>query len=140
MSFEPKIVAFLCNWCSYRGADLAGIARMKSPPNVRPIRVMCSGRVEPGFVMKAFEAGADGVLILGCHPGDCHYMEGNYQTMRRIALLKNMLSQLGVEDERLRLEWVSASEGRRFVSITNEMTEQVRKLGPFSHRNGGSNG
>jgi len=140
MSFEPKIVAFLCNWCSYRGADLAGTSRMKSPPNVRPIRVMCSGRVEPSFIMKAFEAGADGVLILGCHPGDCHYMEGNYQTMRRIALLKNMLSQLGVEDERLRLEWVSASEGGRFVSITNEMTEQVRNLGPFSHRNGGSNG
>ncbi len=140
MSFEPKIVAFLCNWCSYRGADLAGTSRMKSPPNVRPIRVMCSGRVEPSFIMKAFEAGADGVLVLGCHPGDCHYMEGNYQTMRRIALLKNMLSQLGVEDERLRLEWVSASEGGRFVSITNEMTEQVRNLGPFSHRNGGSNG
>ena len=140
MSFEPKIVAFLCNWCSYRGADLAGTSRMKSPPNVRPIRVMCSGRVEPTFIMKAFEAGADGVLVLGCHPGDCHYMEGNYQTMRRIALLKNMLSQLGVEDERLRLEWVSASEGGRFVSITNEMTEQVRNLGPFSHRNGGSNG
>ena len=140
MSFEPKIVAFLCNWCSYRGADLAGISRMKSAPNVRPIRVMCSGRVEPSFIMKAFEAGADGVLILGCHPGDCHYMEGNYKTIRRIALLKNMLSQLGVEDERLRLEWVSASEGGRFVSITNEMTEQVRNLGPFSHRNGGSDG
>jgi len=101
---------------------------------------MCSGRVEPDFILKAFEAGADGVLILGCHPGDCHYAEGNYKTIRRIALLKNMLSQLGIEDERLRLEWVSASEAGRFVSITNEMTEQVKKLGPFSHRNGGSNG
>jgi len=140
MSFEPKIVAFLCNWCSYRGADLAGTARMKSAPNVRPIRVMCSGRVEPVFVLKAFEAGADGVLVLGCHPGDCHYSEGNYKTIRRIALLKNLLSQLGIEDERLRLEWVSASEGGRFVSITYEMTEQVRKLGPFPRRNGGSNG
>lgn len=136
MSFEPKIVAFLCNWCAYRGADLAGTSRMKCAPNVRPIRVMCSGRVEPDFVLKAFEAGADGVLILGCHPGDCHYLEGNYKTMRRIALLKNMLSQLGIEDERLRLEWVSASEGGRFASITNEMTGQIRKLGPFSHRNG----
>ena len=140
MSFEPKIVAFLCNWCSYRGADLAGTSRMKSAPNVRPIRVMCTGRVEPSFILKAFEAGADGVLILGCHAGDCHYGEGNYKTIRRIALLKNMLSQLGIEDERLRLEWVSASEGRRFVEVADEMTEQVRKLGPFSHRNGGSNG
>ena len=92
-SFEPKIVAFLCNWCSYRGADLAGTSRMKSAPNVRPIRVMCSGRVEPDFILKAFEAGADGVLVLGCHPGDCHYSEGNYKTVRRIALLKKLLSQ-----------------------------------------------
>ena len=140
MSFEPKIVAFLCNWCSYRGADLAGTSRMKCVPNVRPIRVMCSGRVEPTFVLKAFELGADGVLVLGCHPGDCHYTEGNYKTIRRIALLKKMLPQLGIEDERLRLEWVSASEGGRFVAITDEMTEQIRMLGPFSHRNGGGNG
>ncbi|MFB0559211.1 MAG: hydrogenase iron-sulfur subunit [Dehalococcoidales bacterium] len=140
MSFEPKIVAFLCNWCSYRGADLAGTSRMKCSPNVRPIRVMCSGRVEPTFILKAFEAGADGVLVLGCHPGDCHYAEGNYKAIRRIALLKNMLSQLGIEDGRLRLEWVSASEGGRFVAITDEMTEQVRKLGPFPRRNGGNNG
>ena len=139
MSFEPKIAAFLCNWCSYRGADLAGTSRMKCAPNVRPIRVMCSGRVEPAFILKAFEAGADGVLVLGCHPGDCHYAEGNYKAIRRIALLKNMLSQLGIEDERLRLEWVSASEGGHFVAITDEMTEQVRKLGPFPNRNGGNN-
>ena len=139
MSFEPKIVAFLCNWCSYRGADLAGTSRMKSAPNVRPIRVNCSGRVEPDFILKAYESGADGVLVLGCHPGDCHYVEGNYKTIRRIALLKKLLSQLGIEDERLRLEWVSASEGERFVSIANEMTEQIKKLGPFSLRNGGSN-
>ena len=140
MSFEPKIVAFLCNWCSYSGADLAGTSRLKSAPNVRPIRVMCSGRVEPAFVLKAFEAGADGVLVLGCHPGDCHYSEGNYKAIRRIALLKNLLSQLGIEGGRLRLEWVSASEAGRFVSVANEMTEQVRKLGPFPRRNGGSNG
>ena len=140
MSFEPKIAAFLCNWCSYRGADLAGISRMKCAPNVRPIRVMCSGRVEPGFILKAFQAGADGVLVLGCHPGDCHYAEGNYKTIRRIALLKNMLSQLGIENERVRLEWVSASEGERFVSVVDEMTEQVRRLGPFPGRNGDDNG
>jgi F420-non-reducing hydrogenase iron-sulfur subunit len=140
MSFEPKIVAFLCNWCSYRGADLAGTSRIKSAPNVRPIRVMCSGRVEPDFILKALQAGADGVLVLGCHPGDCHYLEGNYKTVRRMALLKNMLSQLGIEDERVRLEWVSASESGRFASITGEMTEQVRQLGPLTRRNGGSNG
>ena len=140
MSFEPKIIAFLCNWCSYRGADLAGTSRMKCAPNVRAIRLMCSGRVEPSFILKAFEAGADGVMILGCHPGDCHYLEGNYKTVRRVALLKKMLPQLGIEDERLRLEWVSASESGRFVAITDEMTEQVRKLGPFSRRNGGNNG
>jgi F420-non-reducing hydrogenase iron-sulfur subunit len=101
---------------------------------------MCSGRVEPDFILKAFEAGADGVLVLGCHPGDCHYSEGNYKTIRRMTLLKKMLPQLGIENERVRLEWVSASEGERFVTITKEMTEQVRKLGPFSRRKGGSNG
>ena len=139
-NFEPKIVAFLCNWCSYRGADLAGTSRMKCAPNVRPIRVMCSGRVEPDFVLKAFNSGADGVLVLGCHPGDCHYAEGNYKTIRRMALLKKMMPQMGIENERLRLEWVSASEGARYVTVVNEMTEQVRKLGPFRGRNGGSNG
>ena len=131
MSFEPKIVAFLCNWCSYRGADLAGTSRMKSAPNVRPIRVMCSGRVEPALILKAFTAGADGVLVLGCHPGDCHYTEGNYKAARRIPLLKKMLEQFGIEDERVRLDWVSASEGANFVSITNDITAKVRELGPF---------
>ena len=131
MSFEPKIVAFLCNWCAYRGADLAGTSRMKSAPNVRPIRVMCTGRVEPTLILKAFAAGADGVLVLGCHPGDCHYTEGNYKTARRIPLLKKMLEQLGIEDERLRLGWVSASEGANFVSIVNDITAKVRELGPF---------
>jgi len=131
MSFEPKIVAFLCNWCSYRGADLAGTSRMKCTPNVRPIRVMCSGRVEPALVLKAFTAGADGVLVLGCHPGDCHYTEGNYKAARRIPLLKKMLGQFGIEDERVRLDWVSASEGAKFVSIVNDITAKVRELGPF---------
>ena len=131
MSFEPKIVAFLCNWCSYRGADLAGTSRMKCTPNVRPIRVMCSGRVEPALILKAFTAGADGVLVLGCHPGDCHYTEGNYKAARRIPLLKKMLEQFGIEDGRVRLAWVSASEGDSFVSIVNDITAKVRELGPF---------
>jgi F420-non-reducing hydrogenase iron-sulfur subunit len=129
--FEPKIVGFCCNWCSYRGADLAGTARTKCSPNVRIVRVMCSGRVEPSFILKALELGADGVLVLGCHPGDCHYSEGNYKTARRMQLLKKMLNQMGIEEERVRLDWVSASEGDRFVSIVNDMTEKVRALGPF---------
>jgi F420-non-reducing hydrogenase iron-sulfur subunit len=135
MSFEPKIVGFMCNWCAYRGADLAGTSRMKSAPNVRTVRVMCSGRVDPQLVEKAFQLGADGVLILGCHPGDCHYSEGNYKAARRISLLKKMMAQFGIEDERIRLDWVSASEGDRFKKIVNEMTEQIRVLGPLS-RNG----
>jgi len=140
MSFEPKIVGILCNWCSYAGADLAGISRKKYTPNVRVVRGMCSGRVDPTFVLKAFETGADGVLICGCHPGECHYVEGNYKAARRIPLLKKMLSQLGIEDERVRLEWVSASEGDRFAAIVDEMTEQVRRLGPLSRNSGGENG
>lgn len=135
MSFEPKIAGFMCNWCAYRGADLAGTSRMKSAPNVRTVRVMCSGRVDPQLVEKAFQLGADGVLILGCHPGDCHYSEGNYKAARRISLLKKMMAQFGIEDERIRLDWVSASEGDRFKKIVNEMTEQIRVLGPLS-RNG----
>ena len=129
--FEPKIVAFLCNWCSYRGADLAGTSRMKCAANVRAIRVMCSGRVEPAFVLRAFELGADGVLVLGCHPGDCHYAEGNYKALRRMMLLKRTLKQLGIEEDRFQLNWVSASEGDRFSHTVNEMTEKVRALGPF---------
>jgi len=134
MSWEPKIVGFLCNWCSYRGADLAGTARIKYAPNVRIIRVMCSARVEPAFILKAFQSGADGVLVLGCHPGDCHYMEGNYKTMRRLPLLKKLLAQLGIEEERLHLDWVSASEGARFASVVNDITEKVRALGPLSRK------
>jgi len=140
MSFEPKILGILCNWCSYAGADLAGISRKKYAPNVRIVRVMCSGRVEPVFILKAFAKGADGVLVLGCHPGDCHYAEGNYKALRRIPMLKKLLSQMGIEDERLRMEWVSASEGDRFAAIVDEMTEQVRKLGPFPRNGGSENG
>ncbi len=132
MSFEPKIVGFLCNWCSYTGADLAGTSRLKYAPNVRTIRVMCSGRVDPTFILKAFAEGADGVLVAGCHLGDCHYMTGNYKTMRRVPLLKKVMEQFGLEPERLRLEWVSASEGERFKEVVDEMTETIRKLGPLS--------
>jgi F420-non-reducing hydrogenase iron-sulfur subunit len=130
MAFEPKIVGFLCNWCSYTGADLAGTSRIKYLPNVRVIRVMCSARVDPSFVIRAFRQGADGVLLCGCHPGDCHYSEGNYKTMRRFPLLKRLLAGYGIEPERVRLEWVSASEGQRFAEVVNDMTTQVRALGP----------
>ena len=134
--FEPKIVAFLCNWCSYRGADLAGTSRIKCAANVRAIRVMCSGRVEPAFVLRAFELGADGVLVLGCHPGDCHYAEGNYKALRRMELLRRTLIQLGVEEDRFRLDWVSASEGDKFSHIVNDITEKIRALGPYNAREG----
>lgn len=130
MSFKPKIVSFLCNWCSYTGADLAGTSRMEYLPNIRIIRIMCSGRVEPTFVMKAFREGADGVLICGCHPGDCHYHEGNYKCLRRYHLLQKYLQQMGVNKNRLRLEWISASEGKQFAELANDMTEQISKLGP----------
>jgi F420-non-reducing hydrogenase iron-sulfur subunit len=131
MSFEPKLVGFLCNWCSYTGADLAGTARMKYPPNLRVIRVMCSGRVDPSFVLEALARGADGVLVLGCHPGDCHYTEGNYKCQRRLPLTQKLAGQMGVDPRRIRLEWVSASEGARFTQVVTEFTEQVRALGPL---------
>ena len=129
--FEPKIVGFLCRWCSYQGADLAGTSRINYPPNIIPIKVMCSGRVDPMFVLKALRDGADGVIIMGCHPGDCHYQEGNYNALRRFILLKRMLDQLGIEDGRVRLEWVSAAEGERFGQVVTEMVETVRALGPL---------
>jgi F420-non-reducing hydrogenase iron-sulfur subunit len=130
-NFEPHIIAFMCNWCSYTGADLAGVSRLKSPPNIRVIRVMCSGRVDPSFVLRAFQLGADGVLIAGCHPGDCHYQEGNFKALRRTVLLRKMLHQFGVEPERLRLEWISASEAERVRDVTTQFTEQIRQLGPL---------
>ena len=131
MSFEPKIVGFLCNWCSYTGADLAGTSRIPYPANIRIVRVMCSARVEPSFVLRALAKGADGVLICGCHPGDCHYSEGNYKAMRRYPLLKQVLEAYGVPGDRVRQEWVSASEGQRFADIVTDMTEKVRALGPL---------
>jgi F420-non-reducing hydrogenase iron-sulfur subunit len=131
-TFEPKIIGFLCNWCSYRAADLAGTARMKHEPNVRIIRVMCSGRVDPNFVLKAFAMGADGVMIAGCHPGECHYLEQNYKTMRRYTMLKYTLRAMGVEPERIRLQWASAAEGAQLAAAINEMVEGVRALGPLN--------
>ena len=125
-----KIIGIVCNWCSYAGADTAGVGRFKQPANVRLVRVPCTGRIDPLFALKAFEKGADGVLISGCHPGDCHYSEGNYKTMRRMPLLKRMLADFGIEEERVRLEWVSASEGMRFADIVDDMTERLRTLGP----------
>lgn len=129
--FEPRILAFFCNWCTYTAADLAGVSRMKYAATTRVVRVMCSGRIDPQFVLSAFANGADGVLIGGCHPGDCHYIEGNYKCLRRFQMLKRMVGQLGIEPERLRLEWISASEGDRVQKVVNEMTEQLKKLGPL---------
>jgi len=130
--FEPKIVVFCCNWCSYAGADLAGTSRLKIKPNFRTIRTMCSGRIEPSFIFHAFAHGADGVMIAGCHPGDCHYNSGNYKALRRAMLLKNMLPQLGIEPERLRLEWISASEALKFQSTVNEFIDEITGLGPLT--------
>jgi len=128
--WEPRIVAFLCNWCSYAGADLAGTSRLQYPPNTRTIRVPCAGRVNPLFIIRALMHGADGVLVSGCHPGDCHYLEGNYLARRRFALLKSLLEYLGVEEGRVQFAWVSASEGGKFAQVVTEVTESVRKLGP----------
>ncbi len=129
--FEPKIVAFFCNWCTYMAADSAGISRMKYAPNARVVRLMCSGRIDPQFVLEAFAKGADGVLIGGCHPGDCHYQEGNYKTLRRVHLLKRVLKEMGVEEDRFRLEWISAAEADRLRTTMNDMVEKVRALGPL---------
>ncbi|RLC99829.1 MAG: methyl-viologen-reducing hydrogenase subunit delta [Chloroflexi bacterium] len=129
--FEPVIVGFLCNWCSYRAADLAGTARIKYAPNLRPIRVMCSGRVDPQFVLQALRSGADGVLIAGCHPGECHYVNGNIKALRRFTLLRKTLEQWGIEQERVQLLWASASEGTVLAAAVNRMTEELRALGPL---------
>jgi len=129
--FEPKILVFCCNWCSYAGADLAGTSRLKIKPQFRIIRTMCSGRIDPSHILYAFNKGADGVMVAGCHPGDCHYNSGNYKARRRITLLKNMLLQLGIEPERLKLEWISASEAPKFQSTVNEFIDEVTKLGPL---------
>jgi F420-non-reducing hydrogenase iron-sulfur subunit len=131
-SFEPRVVAFLCNWCSYAGADNAGIARMASPANILPIRVMCSGRVSPEMILRAFRSGADGVLVLGCHIGECHYTSGNHRTAKRIPLVRNLLGYVGINPERLRLDWVSAAEAPKFARVTKEFVQAVRELGPLS--------
>lgn len=128
--FEPKILIFACNWCSYAGADLAGVSRLQMPPNGRVIRVMCSARVRPEFVITALSQGLDGVLVLGCHPGECHYSEGNYSTRRRGLFLKNLLEYVGIEPERFQVRWVSASEGAKFADIVEEVTGQIKALGP----------
>ena len=131
INWQPRIVAFFCNWCTYTAADLAGVSRLKYAPNVRVIRLMCSGRVDPQFILDALSRGADGVLIGGCHLGDCHYVEGNYKTMRRFQMLKRMLADMGIEDARVRMEWISASEGERVKTVINGMVEQLRALGPL---------
>ena len=130
--WEPRILAIFCNWCTYTAADLAGVSRMKYEPNARIVRVMCSGRIDPQFILTAFASGADGVLIGGCHPGDCHYSEGNYKTLRRVSLLKRMLVDFGIEPDRFRLEWISASEGDRVQKVVNDMVAKLRALGPLN--------
>jgi F420-non-reducing hydrogenase iron-sulfur subunit len=136
--FEPKIVGFCCNWCAYAGADLAGVSRIQYPPNIRIIRVMCSGRVDPIFILEAFKDGADGVLVAGCHlPSDCHYINGNYKAKARVILLKRVLQDFGIEPERLRLEWISASEGDKFASVVRDMVDELKKLGPSPLKNNG---
>ena len=129
--FEPRIVAFFCNWCTYTASDLAGTSRMTYAPNTRVVRVMCSGRIDPQFVLYALRQGADGVLIGGCHPGDCHYQEGNTKCLRRFKLIQKFLEQMGIEKQRVRLEWIAASEGDKVQRVTNEMVEQIKQLGPL---------
>ena len=133
--FNPKILAFLCNWCSYAGADLAGTSRIKYPASILPIRVMCSSRVDPLFIIRAYLVGADGIMVTGCHPGDCHYQEGNYYTRRRFVMLKKIIENLGLESDRILLSWVSASEGKKYAKVSTEFTEQIQKLGKNSAKN-----
>jgi len=135
-AWEPKLLVFCCNWCSYAGADLAGVSRLQMPPHFRTIRVMCSARVDPEFVLRAFKRGADGVLVAGCHPADCHYIGGNYRTRRRIALLKMLIQQFGFDPDRLRLEWVSAGEGEKFQKTIIEFTNTIKELGPSPYSGG----
>ena len=132
--FEPKIIAFLCNWCSYAGADLAGVSRMQYPPNTRTIRVMCTGTISPHHILKAFQKGADGVIVAGCHIGDCHYLKGNYMTIKRVAILKELLKFTGFQEDRLYLEWISAAEGVRFAELVRTFSQTIRDLGPSQLR------
>jgi coenzyme F420-reducing hydrogenase delta subunit len=128
--FEPLILGFLCNWCSYAGADLAGTSRIQYPSNIRIIRVMCSGRVDPLFILTALTKGADGVLVSGCHPGECHYQTGNYRARRKLAITKKFLEYMGIEPQRIQASWVSASEGAKFAEVVNEVTQEVKEIGP----------
>ncbi|NQT24896.1 hydrogenase iron-sulfur subunit [candidate division KSB1 bacterium] len=128
--WQPKILAILCNWCSYAGADLAGVSRIQYPPNIRVLRVPCSGRVDPMFIMKSLQNGFDGVLVSGCHPGDCHYLSGNYNARRKFAVLKPLLEYIGIETERVQFSWVSAGEGERFAEVVTKVTNDIRKVGP----------
>lgn len=132
-TFEPKIVAFLCNWCSYAGADLAGVNRFQYPPNIRVIKVPCSGCINPLYIIKALYSGIDGVLVSGCHPGDCHYISGNFFARRKFALLKKFLEYIGIEPERVQFAWVSAAEGARFAKIVEKVTNDIKKLGPLTY-------
>jgi F420-non-reducing hydrogenase iron-sulfur subunit len=131
--WEPKIVAFLCNWCSYGAADLAGISRFQYPPNIRVIRIPCTGRMSPKFILAALRNGADGVWVSGCHPGDCHYLEGNYYARRKFSLFKNLIEYMGIEPGRLHFSWISSAEGTKFAAIANEVIKTVRDLGPARH-------
>jgi coenzyme F420-reducing hydrogenase delta subunit len=135
-NFRPRVIVFCCNWCAYAGADLAGVSRLKISPHFRVVRTMCSGRVDPELILQAFKGGADGIMIAGCHPGDCHYMEGNYKTMRRVGFLKRLLASFGIEPDRLALEWVSAGEGARFQEVINAFVDRVVELGPSPLRPG----
>ena len=128
--WEPKIIAFLCNWCSYAGADLAGVSRIQYPPNIRVVRVPCSGRINPFYILKSLQRGWDGVLVSGCHPGDCHYLTGNYYARRKFAVLKKLLEYVGIEEGRVHFSWVSAAEGEKFSSVVREVTESIKRLGP----------
>jgi F420-non-reducing hydrogenase iron-sulfur subunit len=128
--FEPYVLGLVCNWCTYAGADMAGTSRIQYPPNLRLVRVMCTSRLDPTFVIRALELGADGVLVSGCHPGDCHYVNGNYKTERRIHLLRRLIQQAGLEPERIRLEWISASEGSKLAEVMKDYVEVLKKIGP----------
>jgi F420-non-reducing hydrogenase iron-sulfur subunit len=134
-TFKPKILAFLCNWCSYAGADLAGTSRLQYPSSILPVRVMCSSRVDPLLILRALLNGADGVLVAGCHPGDCHYQEGNYYTRRRIMMLKKVIEGCGLESNRLRLSWISASEGQKYAKVSTDFTKKIKELGQNSAKN-----
>jgi len=131
-AFEPRIVAFVCNWCTYTGADLAGTSRIQMAPNVRVVRLPCTGRIDPMFIIKAFERGADGVIVSGCHPGDCHYSAGNYHARRRFAVFREIMSFIGIDQNRITFSWVSASEGRKWGDVVDETVDRVRQLGPFA--------